>query len=172
MQLQATEQMESRPDREFGGFFKSEYPRLVRALLPTTGGLAEAEEAAQEAMVRIFERWARVREMDSPAAYTYTVGLNVHRRRQRRSALQRRILPVLRNRVSPAPDVETRDELLRALTALPAHERDALLLVTWYGLDSSEAAVVLGIESPSVRSRIHRARKTLQGLLNEEVDHG
>lgn len=48
--------------------------------------------------------------------------------------------------------------LRRALAALPADERDVLLLVAWEQLTPTEAAAALGIPAGTARSRLHRAR--------------
>jgi RNA polymerase sigma-70 factor (ECF subfamily) len=52
-----------------------------------------------------------------------------------------------------------------ALRALPAAERDVLLLVAWEQLTPAEAAVALGIPQGTVRSRLHRARSALRPVL-------
>ena len=61
-----------------------------------------------------------------------------------------------------------RDGVLRALAALPEGERDAVLLVSYLGLSSEEAAEALGIKPVSVRSRVHRARTALLELKEEK----
>lgn len=66
---------------EFEEVFRSEYLRLARALYLLTGDRGEAEELAQEAMARVYERWERVRTMDSPTGYLYRTALNLSRRR-------------------------------------------------------------------------------------------
>jgi RNA polymerase sigma-70 factor (ECF subfamily) len=60
--------------------------------------------------------------------------------------------------------VERRQELVALLANLPAHEREALLLVAWDDLSADQAARVLGISAGAVRVRIHRARKRLQAV--------
>jgi RNA polymerase sigma-70 factor (ECF subfamily) len=55
--------------------------------------------------------------------------------------------------------------LVSALRALPAPERDVLLLVAWEQLTPAEAAVALGIPQGTARSRLHRARAALRPLL-------
>jgi RNA polymerase sigma-70 factor (ECF subfamily) len=52
-----------------------------------------------------------------------------------------------------------------ALRALPAAEREVLLLVAWEQLTPAEAAAVLGVPQGTVRSRLHRARAALRPLL-------
>ena len=55
--------------------------------------------------------------------------------------------------------------LVSALRALPAAERDVLLLVAWEQLTPAEAAVVLGVPQGTVRSRLHRARAALRPVI-------
>lgn len=154
-------------DSSFADFFAQAYPRLVRAVLPATGDLGLAEEAAQEAMTRVLSRWGRVRRLDSPIGYAYVVATNVHRRRSRR-----RWSPLSREAADPRPgpagQVADRDRIVRALAALPGGERDALLLVSFLGLSSEEAAQALRIKPASVRSRVHRARASLLELKEDE----
>lgn len=52
--------------RSFEEFFEAEHVRLGRALYLLTGSTAEADELSQEAFVRVYERWDRVRDMTSP----------------------------------------------------------------------------------------------------------
>jgi RNA polymerase sigma factor (sigma-70 family) len=56
-------------------------------------------------------------------------------------------------------------ELISALRALPAPERDVLLLVAWEQLSPADAAAVLGVPQGTARSRLHRARAALRPVL-------
>jgi len=58
--------------------------------------------------------------------------------------------------------------LTAALEALPAADRDALLLLAWAGLTYDEIGHALEIPIGTVRSRIHRARARVQAHLNRE----
>jgi DNA-directed RNA polymerase specialized sigma24 family protein len=58
-------------DENFGKFFGREYARLARACLLLTGSPTEAEELAQEALVRVYARWNNVGSMESPEGYLY-----------------------------------------------------------------------------------------------------
>jgi RNA polymerase sigma factor (sigma-70 family) len=55
--------------------------------------------------------------------------------------------------------------LAGALAALPAGDRDVLLLVAWAGLTPAEVAAALGIPVGTARSRLHRVRQQLRGVL-------
>ena len=54
-----------------------------------------------------------------------------------------------------------------AVRALPAAEREVLLLVAWEQLSPAEAARVLGVPPGTARSRLHRARAALRRVLSE-----
>jgi RNA polymerase sigma-70 factor (ECF subfamily) len=154
------------PPPAFEAFFSAEYARLARALYLVTGDAAEAEDVAQEAMVRMYERWDRVSRADSPTAYLYRAAMNLHRSRMRRLKVRaRRLLPG-GPPAAPVPDpaeaAEVRDEIDRALDALPASQREAVVLVEWLGLSTEEAGRALGITPIAVRVRLSRARATVQ----------
>lgn len=59
------------------------------------------------------------------------------------------------------------ETVMTAVRALPAIERDVLLLVAWEQLTVAEAAKVLGIPPGTARSRLHRARAALRRMLSE-----
>src|SRR5947209_7179743 len=68
----------------FSDFYAAEYGRLVGALRLACGGRSDAEDVAQEAMVRACLHWKRVREMDRPAGWLYVTAFNLVRRERRR----------------------------------------------------------------------------------------
>jgi RNA polymerase sigma factor (sigma-70 family) len=157
--------------RTFEEFFEREYPGLVRALIPLAPGVDAAEEAAQDSMRRVFERWSKVAEMDSPVGYAYVTGRNSLRSRFRRAArlvFGDRDLEEVDKARDPARTVATRDRVLKALAGMSPAERDALLLVGYLGLDVNEAARALKIRPASVRSRLHRARQSAGTFIEEE----
>jgi RNA polymerase sigma factor (sigma-70 family) len=57
--------------------------------------------------------------------------------------------------------------VMSAVLALPAGEREVLLLVAWEQLSAAEAAEVLGVPQGTARSRLHRARASLRRVLSE-----
>lgn len=146
---------------EFEELYRAERTRLIRALLLLTGRVGEAEDLAQEAFVRVYERWPQVRGMESPAGYLYRTALNLHRKRLRRLGVEVRNRAVHREEVG-GDVAEDRLDLLRAVAALPLAQRQAVVLVDWLGFPPSEAATLLGIEGVSVRGRLHRARLELR----------
>jgi RNA polymerase sigma-70 factor, ECF subfamily len=152
---------EVRPGENFEDFFEANYERLLRTIFLVTGNRQEAEDAAQEACVRVFERWESVRGRPNPAGYAYRVALNVHRSRLRRiKAAARRVW------IESQPDeisaVDDRDDIDRALAKLPRGHREALVLVEWLGMSDEEAGQVLGVAPVTVRVRLSRARQRMR----------
>lgn len=153
---------------EFEEFFRAEYPGLVKAFYVLTADRAEAEELAQEAMARAYERWERVGAMESPAGYLYRIGVNLNRHRLRHLAVRaRRLLAMTRDAQSEhVPGV--RREIAEAIASLSRGQREAFMLVEWLGLNAEETGRVLGIAPASVRSGVHRAKAALRGRLSDE----
>jgi RNA polymerase sigma factor (sigma-70 family) len=149
----------------FEDFFVAEHDRLFRALLMLTGKREEADDLAQEALLRAYERWDRVGMMDSPAGYVYRTALNLHRNRLRGLLVRaRRVFAAVPEEDVSVPMAASHD-VRNAVAQLPRGQREALVLVDWLGLGSEEAGQVLGIEASSIRVRLHRAHAALRELL-------
>ena len=152
---------------DFEEFFRLEHVRLFRSLLLLTGDAHEAEDVAQEALLRAYERWDRVRSMESPIGYVYRTSLNLYRSRLRKIAVRARRTFGAVATEDIGWSVAAGEDVRRALASIPSGQREALVLVDWLGLASEEAGRILGIDASSVRSRIRRARVTLRELLGE-----
>jgi RNA polymerase sigma-70 factor (ECF subfamily) len=61
----------------------------------------------------------------------------------------------------------SRPELASALAALPAKDRDVLLLIAWGDLTYGEVARALGIPIGTVRSRLNRGRRKVRAALGD-----
>ena len=62
-------------------------------------------------------------------------------------------------------------EVLDALARLSPHDRDAITLIAWDGLDAEQAATVLGCTRAAFYVRLHRARKRLAAALDDAQQH-
>jgi RNA polymerase sigma-70 factor (ECF subfamily) len=164
----AREEVTPVTDLRFEEFFQAEHVRLARALYLLTGSTAEADELTQEAMVRVYERWDRIRQMDSPQGYLFRTALNLHRSRLRGLASRARQILQATPSPDPAEVVQSRDSLSRALALLPTGQREAVVLVEWLGMEQEEAATALGIRPGSVRARLSRAKADLRRMLGDE----
>jgi RNA polymerase sigma-70 factor (ECF subfamily) len=151
----------------FEAFYADEYGRLVRALFLLVGNRTEAEEVAQEALTRVFERWDRVRGMDSPVGYAYQVAFNLNRRRVRTVLRERARVALRSEAVDATATVDIQSDLLAAIRRLPLAEREAIVASAWLEMSAEEIAILLGIKAVSVRSRLHRARKAIHTLIGD-----
>ena len=151
----------------FEAFFLAQHERLFQALYLLTGDRFEADDLAQEALLRTYERWDRVSAMESPAGYVYRTALNLYRSRLRSLLVRMRRGFAAVSSEDPSEPVSASHDIRVAIMGLPRGQREAVILVGWLGLESAEAGRVLGIDASSVRGRLHRARATLQ----EELEH-
>jgi RNA polymerase sigma factor (sigma-70 family) len=147
----------------FESFFEEQKDRLLRILSVITGSRAEAEDLAQEAFTKVFERWGKVGAMDDPAGYLHRTAMNLFRNQYRRAkvALGRAV------GVGPERDVfkpvEDRDAAARALGALTPRQRAAMVLTEALGYSGEEAGQLLGIKASTVWALTHQARAALHG---------
>jgi RNA polymerase sigma factor (sigma-70 family) len=146
----------------FDDFFLGTNRELTGALWLVTRDTHEAEEIAQDAYLKVWERWPRVSEMDDPTGYLYRTAMNGWRSRRRRAGVAiRRVV----HAIPPAQEtdtVESRELVVRALATLTPRQRAALVLTDLLDMTSEEAGKALGIRSSTVRVLAARARETLK----------
>jgi RNA polymerase sigma-70 factor (ECF subfamily) len=149
--------------------YTAAHGRLVLQVTALTGDLAEAEDVVQEAFVRAMGRWSRIRGYDNPEAWVYSVACNLARSRWRRTQRALHLVPSPSIAAELSPD---RVALLEALRALPADQREAVVLHHLVDLPIEEVATRQGVPVGTVKARLHRGRKALAagaGLRDEEV---
>lgn len=152
----------------FEEFYEATFGRLFTALCLVTANRHEAEEIAQDAFVRVFERWDRVGTLEDPTGYLFRVSMNLFRSRYRRASLGvRRALSLAPAETDDLAAVETRDEVVRLLLELEPKQRAAVLLTSILDYSAEEAGRMLGIRASSVRSLTTRARSRMK---HEVVD--
>jgi RNA polymerase sigma-70 factor, ECF subfamily len=148
----------------FDAFVEEEHQRLFKALYFITGRREDAEDLAQEAFLKLWERWDRIETIDDPTAYLFRVALNGFRMRRRRAVVE------LRNLLPSSPehdefmDAEIRTDVRRLLLGLTPRQRAALLLVDLLGYPSKHAARVLGVRPSTVRNLVSQGRRHLRAM--------
>ena len=140
--------------RDFEGWYRAVYPRVVTTLSVTLGSADEATEVSQEAMARAYERWSSVGGMDNPDGWVFRVALNEARRRGRRRAHERR----LHAAADPArpPSADTLVELRELIDELPTRMCEVVVLRHVADLTEPMIAEVLGISHGTVSSTLPR----------------
>ena len=63
--------MRSPPPPDFDPWYEEQHPLVLAALTVASGQPDVAAEATDEAFLRAYERWERVRRMDSPGGWLY-----------------------------------------------------------------------------------------------------
>lgn len=153
------------PDSElfldFGVFYREVWNRVYGPLAVTLRDHQLAAESVDEAMVRAFQKWSKVRSYDNPVGWVYRVAMNYARNR-----LRRRWREVSWGSVEPTWEMATPNpELMTAILSLPLHQRQIVVLRYVFDWSIREIGNALGIPDGTVKSRLHRAL----GVLKEVV---
>jgi len=141
--------------------------RVARGVLRNT---ADAEDVAQEALLRAYRRFDRLRDRNRFRAWLVRIAfrlaldrLRSRKRRERRDTLWSQ--PEHQPPAATAEDLAASNEfeahLENALSELPEKLRLVLLLAAMEGHTIDEIGVMLGISTGTVKSRIFYARKQL-----------
>ena len=153
--------------------FKRELVALIphlRAFARTlTGDAASADDLAQDAMMKAWDARASYQMGTNMKAWTFMILRNQFYSEKRRSWRQTQLDPEVAERTLVATDDPESpvalDELRLGLAMLPAEQREALILVGAGGFAYEEAAVICDCAVGTVKSRVSRARRALQALL-------
>ena len=149
----------------FEEFFEAEKDRLLRVLSLITGSRAEAEDLAQEAFTRVFERWDTVATMQDPAGYLHRTAMNMFRSQYRRAAHGLKRAFGLVSEPDVFQHIEDRDVAAKALAELTPRQRAALVLTEALGFSGEETGQLLGIRASTVYALTHQARQALRTSL-------
>src|SRR3972149_7776103 len=129
-----------------------------------TGTRQEAEKITQAPSRRLLERWDRVARLEDVTGFLFKTAMNVFRNRSRRASLAARRSLGLADRRDHLDAVEDRDEVVRVMRRLTAHQRAALVLTGYLGYSSEEAAQVLGVRASTVRALATKGRATARAM--------
>jgi RNA polymerase sigma-70 factor (ECF subfamily) len=160
-------------EAEFTRLFNAVYPGMARYLECLLGQGGAAQEAAQEAFVRLYRLGPGRVTAGEERFWLYRVATNLARNELRRARLRERLASAVaglfgRRKSDPHADAERADaagRLLAALGRLPEHQRVALLLREQEGLTYAEIAEALGVSLAKVKVDIFRARTALRADL-------
>jgi RNA polymerase sigma-70 factor (ECF subfamily) len=153
-----------------------EMTACVPALRRYARALTHDRDWADDLVQDCLERAVRKRSLWRPVApvrqWLFTILVNVYRNdlRQRRRTPAPLPLDWMANQVTGSDSPHGRLALAdtaRAMQALPAEQREALLLIAVEGMAYAEAAAVLGLPIGTLMSRLGRARATLRRLTGE-----
>ncbi|MCP4968925.1 MAG: sigma-70 family RNA polymerase sigma factor [bacterium] len=149
----------------FEAFYRDYRHDLYRVLTSVLRDSELAQEAADEAMLRTFERWATVKRYANPRGWTYRVGLNWARSRLRK---KRREVVGTVDRTAGRNDQDPDTMLLDLLAALPIREREVVVFRYLFDLSTAHTAEMLDVAEGTVKSRLHRALNQLREGVDDD----
>jgi RNA polymerase sigma factor (sigma-70 family) len=159
---------------DYESVFRTTYPAVVRTAFVILGDRGSAEEVAQDAFVRLYERWGGARgnrgsRVEQPQAWVHAVAVRMAVRQARRRRTRPTVATVEERPVDdPVVDVD----LHRALGSLPPRQRAAVALYYLEDRPVAEIALLLDVSSSTVKQHLHRARARLAVLLGERSEAG
>lgn len=163
-------------DDDFTAFAAAAVADLRRTAFLMCGDWQRAEDTAQEALIRVYQSWERVRRRESLLAYARRTAVRIlidDARRPSRRESPGRVDVGSPQVAGPHTEVAERDAMLTALAALPPRRRACVVLRYYHDLSVADTAQALGCSEGTVKSQTSAALATLRGLLDrEQVDLG
>lgn len=138
------------------------------------GQREDAEEVAQETLLKVFENWSQLRDPAQVKPWVFRIARNCCLTKRRKSVfappaeLPIEGLPLRSPEESPDAALarkEIRDDLERALRQIPESYRAVVLLRDVEELSTAETAELLEISEANVKQRLSRGRAMLRRAL-------
>jgi RNA polymerase sigma-70 factor (sigma-E family) len=158
--------MRPQDETEFTEFAATTIRRLRRTAYLMCGDWHRAEDAAQDALVKVYRRWNRIQRGE---------GLNSYAQRcvvtavfdQSRKPWRREYLDDTEGAVVVTPDaVRPVDDRLQALAVLPPSQRACVVLRHYADLSVEQTADILRISPGGVKSQTSRGLTRLREVLD------
>ncbi len=153
-------------------------PRMLALAWRMLADPVEAEDVAQEAMLRAWKQAPRWRPGQARFdTWLHRVGLNLCYDRLRRRREIPTEAPPDGPDPGPAPDrgllaAELGVRVNRALQTLPPRQREAIVLCHYQELTNIEAASLMGVSIEAVESLLSRGRRALRSALSDLAPGG
>jgi RNA polymerase sigma factor (sigma-70 family) len=146
-------------------------PRMLALAQRMLGDAAEAEDVAQEAMLRAWKqapRWIPGKARFDTWLHRVALNLCYDRLRRRREVPTE--ISIERPDEGPAPDrgilaAQLGARVDRALIALPERQREAIVLCHYQELTNIEAAGLMSVSVEALESLLSRGRRALRQAL-------
>ncbi len=160
-------------DAAIAELYYAHYRPLVRLAALLVHDVATAEEVVQDSFVALHAGLHRLRDSEKALAYLRAAVVN-----RSRSVLRHRVV-VDRNAPKPPPDMPSaehgalamieRSAVVNALRALPARQREVVVLRFYADLSEAQIADAMGITRGAVKSHASRAMAALRSVLEPQT---
>src|SRR6201987_1100323 len=165
--------------------------RLFAVLLRLLGNRSEAEDVAQEVMLRAWRGIGRFHGRSLFFTWLYRIAINEANRSLEKSSRRPMSVSIDAEALRVPADAqdepsrrleqtELRQALSKALAELPPDYRTAIVLRDVEGLSTQQAAEIVGVGEAEFKSRLHQARLRVRAAIGDEAlidagrgsDHG
>jgi RNA polymerase sigma-70 factor (ECF subfamily) len=165
--------------------------RLFNYLLRLVGNRDEAEEIAQEALVKAYIHAGKYKTIAKFSTWLYTIATNLVRNRMRSRSRAPQMFSLWSSRGSDSDeekpvdivdpgrnpedkinDAELSEIINKAIQQIPEKYRTSFVLREINQLSYEEIAAVTGLKLGTVRSRINRARNCFRQIVAPLLDIG
>ena len=165
--------------RAIARFIERYRPDVFRMALSILDDPDEAEEAAQDALLRALKSLPSYRCEGKLTTWLYAITLNICRERLRKRRGRGRLQEALQAlfRVSPAERLhpeeqaihhEANAQIWKAVQSLPENLRFTITLRYYHALPIQEVAQILGVSERAVHARLRKAHERLREALERE----
>lgn len=163
--------MESNEKRLFKAAQAGDANELYRYAYAILRDRHAAEDAVQEACIKVYTNLKNIQKSDAVKAYFFKTLQNTAKTLLRRGAFTVCGAEIPEN--SPAPDntestASDRTDLQNALLRLTEEERQIVLLSAVAGFTSKEIAATVDLTAGAVRSKLSRSLQKLRTYLSEK----
>jgi RNA polymerase sigma-70 factor (sigma-E family) len=155
---------------QFTAYVAASSRRLRRTAYLICGDWQHAEDAVQNALVKLYGSWAGVRDRESLDGFVRTTLIRALIDEGRRPWRRERPVEMLPDRFDPRSGQTGSDDrmaMLSALAGVPPRQRAVLVLRFYEDCDVSETAQLLNCSEGTVKSQTARGLARLRDLLGD-----
>ncbi|MDH5324145.1 MAG: sigma-70 family RNA polymerase sigma factor [Gammaproteobacteria bacterium] len=157
----------------FTEFTRRYLDKIVSFAFGHMGKKADAEDVAQEAFIKVWQKASSWRDMNIPPHYwlyrvTYNLCIDKLRKRKPEISLESDHYQV--DNFAPEQELAQSQKMAKiqqALQTLPERQRSAIMFCAYHGFSNREAAKILETSVEALESLLARARRSLRPILLE-----
>lgn len=174
----------------FEPFVEAFHSKLFNYSFMTCRHREDAEEVAQETLMKVFERFNQLQDPANVKAWVFRIARNLCLIKRRKSVFAPEEVSLDQPRPSWADDVasrrleiadwsalpdqqaisgEVRDMVMGAIGDLPEIYKTVVLLRDVEEMTTAEAAEILGVSEEVVKTRLHRGRLSVRAALDRDL---
>jgi RNA polymerase sigma-70 factor, ECF subfamily len=151
-----------------GGIYEMYGERIFRYTYRMLGNRSDAEDATAETFLRVLRRSAELRADGAFRTWLFRIARNLCIDKMRQHKLME--LPADAQYSGGEEKATLRITIQQALSDLPTEYREPLVLCDLEDMAAREAAEVLKISVPALKSRLYRGRRALRDKLGGALE--